>query len=1025
MIKFTHKGLSLKITIRYAYFILILSCFFTNSATSGPLGGLLLKGGNKSDNKVLNHSNYKTVLADGCSPVSTLPCSDLQVGLPYTLTFTDPVANTLPDKNGAGTGFTTVNTYSGTRLSADGQPANTSVPGYEPSKITLTGGRLQLVTNKGIDFQTNNNQINLLGVKTAAVKNLQMEVKVINPVNKAQSQQAGLWYGLHDKTFIKLGISANKVELRKERNDISSTTAGTSNPDQRITAVVSGLNSKTVQLRMVIDSVAGTVNGFYSIDGGTTFINVGTGYSATGLDISAMNITGGNSYAGIFATYRNGTVIDTYTFDDFAVKDLTVVAPSFQTVNISFRPQSSAALSGYTSDNGLAFDASRKFGWISPTTKLPVDLKANMRQRTGTADARQLSHVEMQNNTGGQVPGSWEYVVPNGSYRVTVSAGDFNFIDSDHQVNVEGLPTITDFIATMAGKFRISTATVTVSDGKLTVDAAGGDHTKINFINISQATAITDASAPTAGARFVGTLKSANIYSNQVQVLLTASDVGASGLASLQYSINNGTYINYTAPFTLTASGAYALKVKAVDGNNNTTTTGTYNFSVVGSVSLAGMVLKNMNLFPADDQLVFSYINTPWRRTSPVTTEYNANHDKVTLRINSTGNENLTVRNLTLSNSSAWKILSVNGNTSPSLPITINAGAYADVTVQFMARNFTARIVTFSDTLTIVSNDATSPAKKVMLRGIWQRQGEGNYEPYAQEIISAFGFKSIVGYNANDGTVKGKTIMPNSSEIAAAYFVKADNSKPVTVYQMASYHGCCSTALVDTIKYVAKGSTVVQSLFAHNYLDSQSLLPRLLSSSTAPAMGTFNPTGAFRLAINTSSSDRTQNYGKLIGLRILKVVDSEGNIVPNAYFINVDYLGNTYTNYDYQDGIYYIENIKPETVAAISSDLTAASEANLRVAEEETPIGKILVYPNPSSGNDILLTATDFGTNEEITISVTSNMSDRKLHSEKFVTDQSGSASLKLKLKNRLSRGIYILNTESKSGIVRSRLLVE
>src|SRR5437868_5030677 len=109
--------------------------------------------------------HYTAAQEDGCSPVSTLPCSNITVQLPLNLSFNNPVAGTIADKNGQGTGFTTINTYSGTRLTADGQPTVTQVPGYEPSKLTLTGGRLQLVANKGIDYQANNNQINILGVQ--------------------------------------------------------------------------------------------------------------------------------------------------------------------------------------------------------------------------------------------------------------------------------------------------------------------------------------------------------------------------------------------------------------------------------------------------------------------------------------------------------------------------------------------------------------------------------------------------------------------------------------------------------------------------------------------------------------------------------------------------------------------------------------------------------------------------------------------------------------------------------------------
>ncbi|MBD1363085.1 Ig-like domain-containing protein [Mucilaginibacter sp. ZT4R22] len=248
-----------------------------------------------------------------------MPCSALRVTLPYSLSFDAPIPGTINDKNGLGTGFTTVNTYTGVRLPTDGQPLVKQVPGYEPSKISVNGGRLQLVANKGIDFQSNNNQLNVIGVQVQPTGKIQLELKVINPYNNTQSQQGGLWYGLNDKTFLKLGITGNKVELRKEINDVSSTVSGTTNPDQRVTSVITGLSTKTVTLRLVIDSTAQTAEGFYSTDG-VNFSSAGaTGYPNSSLSIQNTGIASGTLYAGIFATYRNGTAPVTYTFDDFSV----------------------------------------------------------------------------------------------------------------------------------------------------------------------------------------------------------------------------------------------------------------------------------------------------------------------------------------------------------------------------------------------------------------------------------------------------------------------------------------------------------------------------------------------------------------------------------------------------------------------------------------------------------------------------------------------------------------------------------
>ncbi len=523
--------------------------------------------------------NFEMKPLSGCAPVSTMPCENIRVNLPFNLSFEAPVAGTIADKNGNGTGFTTVNTYSGNRTAADGAPSVASVPGYEPSRITLSGGRLNILANKGIDFQTNNNQLNVLGTSIKTAKKLQLEVKVVNPFNGAESQQAGLYYGLNDKTFIKLGISGNKVELRKEQNDISSATTGLGNPDQRRTGTIDGLSTKTVRLRMIIDSATNTAEGFYSIDG-VTYSSTGALYTVPRLNISGTGLVQGNVYAGVYATYRNGASAVNFSFDDFAAIDLTTAPVLAEPIKINFRPGSSAAPAGYTSDNGLPYDATRKFGWINATTQTPSDYSGNTRLRSGAGDARQLSLVQMQASSENTAPGAWEHIVPNGLYTVTVSAGDNNYYNSVHQINVEGLPTISDFAPSEQNKFRVATATVQVNDGKLTLHATGGSNTKMNYVTIAQAGPVNDAVAPVASARISGTLRSPNVYDEKAEISITATDAGGSGLARLQYSINNGAYINYTAPFTLQTAGDYNLKVKAADANNNETITNPYVFTI-------------------------------------------------------------------------------------------------------------------------------------------------------------------------------------------------------------------------------------------------------------------------------------------------------------------------------------------------------------------------------------------------------------------------------------------------------------
>jgi N-acetylneuraminic acid mutarotase len=87
-------------------------------------------------------------------------------------------------------------------------------------------------------------------------------------------------------------------------------------------------------------------------------------------------------------------------------------------------------------------------------------------------------------------PGAWELAVPNGTYSVTVAVGDAaaNY-DSVHRINVEGQLLINNFVPTSANRFATATTTVTVGDGKLTVDPTGGKNTKIDYLTIAAGSA--------------------------------------------------------------------------------------------------------------------------------------------------------------------------------------------------------------------------------------------------------------------------------------------------------------------------------------------------------------------------------------------------------------------------------------------------------------------------------------------------------------------------------------------------------
>jgi glucose/arabinose dehydrogenase len=154
---------------------------------------------------------------------------------------------------------------------------------------------------------------------------------------------------------------------------------------------------------------------------------------------------------------------------------------------INFQPDTASLPSGYTKDSGLGFDATRGFGWVrqdslSNATRTPINIAAYARDRN-TSGVEQRLDTLLHMQYPGAPAAAWEYALANGTYSVTVSAGD-QATDSQHRIRVEGVEAIRPFAPNSINKYELGTVTVNVTDGKLTVDALGGTNTKINYIEI-------------------------------------------------------------------------------------------------------------------------------------------------------------------------------------------------------------------------------------------------------------------------------------------------------------------------------------------------------------------------------------------------------------------------------------------------------------------------------------------------------------------------------------------------------------
>lgn len=170
-------------------------------------------------------------------------------------------------------------------------------------------------------------------------------------------------------------------------------------------------------------------------------------------------------------------------------------------VKINFQDSATVPPAGWLKDFGQKFGQRTSqyqgtgytYGWLNKSTGALFNITKNGRKRTTPADVLLATLMHMQKDftvstSGTPAEAMWEMQVANGNYDVTVSVGDGSYVDSKHTINVEGVNAINNFIPTTAVRFRTATISVTVSDNLLTVDAAGGTNTKINFITITPST---------------------------------------------------------------------------------------------------------------------------------------------------------------------------------------------------------------------------------------------------------------------------------------------------------------------------------------------------------------------------------------------------------------------------------------------------------------------------------------------------------------------------------------------------------
>lgn len=311
------------------------------------------------------------------------------------------------------------------------------------------------------------------------------------------------------------------------------------------------------------------------------------------------------------------------------------------------------------------------------------------------------------------------------------------------------------------------------------------------------------------------------------------------------------------------------------------------------------LTVANQEVVPFTDRVAFSRIGSV---TAPPA---NGVHDRATVRLSNSGTGTLVVSEVVING--PWQI-----DPAVSLPSVLAAGGFVDLPLRFIAGGPTRF---HQGTLTIFSSDPVAPAQVVQLAGFWQRVSEGGQEPTVSDVVQVYGYDVVITRPGENINGRG-TVQAIGDEVLSQYWRRADTTRPISARQLAAYHSYPATA---SLRWFAKGSPTVNTVFTHLAADGQTLLPRRNNNTVGSI--TFTPAAAvFGLAVDGEKSDWLLNNatpdlasGALPPaghhVRFWPVRDREGGLLPHTWLMMMDYSG---INYDYNDNMYLVSNITPE-----------------------------------------------------------------------------------------------------------------
>ncbi|WP_277484384.1 PKD domain-containing protein [Catalinimonas alkaloidigena] len=588
------------------------------------------------------------------------------------------------------------------------------------------------------------------------------------------------------------------------------------------------------------------------------------------------------------------------------------------------------------------------YGWLRTDMSTPLDLSdpGNGRARTSASDPLLNTFMHMQGddisnwNDGTPEEGVWGVAVNNGFYEVTVSVGDADETGSTHHINAEGVNVIDRFQPSgangSASRFSTATAAIHVTDGVLNLDAMeGGFNTKINSVSVVPLDSVFAPPAlevNLAGDNFQQT------YLNSVEVSFSSTP-NASGASqvNLSYTLfdQSGSPLqsgNNSNAFTIDQVGAYTLVVTGTDDSPNQNQTKVVRQFSVEAASGALISLENMTKipdtnigFPADSIYSFHHIRDPTNSNGVAVRLHNTN----VMRIHNPGVSPLQINAMTITDETEFVINTIGGTAAENVgfPVSIPADGFLDVEMQFIENG--GGKGDRAQQLIIHSNADNGSSYTVQLLGNYMGLPESGNESNSIQLFRALGFKTSMNGDPRPSSAPPLPEDVNSGVhgdlISASVFEQADPNQPVRAFQLAAFRGPgnANTRLIE----VNSDTPIVDEAgnqFSYTYgpLWHQSLFPKTNNNtSNKKIAGDFSNriTQPFRIQVALYRSSGGNPSGNLVdqvsGIRIYKVLNYAGEVVPNHYIVIQDYVNDGCeggsANCDWNDNLQYFINIKP------------------------------------------------------------------------------------------------------------------